>query len=488
MTAEALERDQRAPFPPGPAGRGLVIAIALLTLAGALLRIAAARGPLWLDEIWSFRIVSGAPSLSTVFVGLPYDTNHVLTSAWLFLVGPQAPPILARAEAILFGTLAIPAAALIGARRGRAESIAAGALFALDYVFVHFGSEARGYAGLILAILLAYDALERFLETGRRDSLVVFALAVAFGTFSHLTMAEATAALCVTGLLRLRLARGPVLQPGLALLAAAGIGTAPALICVAASLTTGPLHTGLVTPFSLDAFGEGLGRMVRAEIGLYDGPLDPRAKLVILLGGAGLAGLAMMAIPPARRVFPAVTILALPVLHAALHLPNQQYPRFHLLAGVGIALLAAELWGKAWRGAGVTRVLAASAVLACLVGQIISLSAFLQAGRGDPAKAVAIMGRNGPADFVAEPAVQAGETAAVIRWYAERAHVALKPVASACASPPPDWLVVVSLPFWPHVEAPDETVSPCRARFARAAILPAYGFSGFRWTLYRREP
>ena len=185
-------------------GIGVWAAVAVITLAGALLRVAAARGDLWLDEIWSFRLLEQVHSIREIVFALPYDTNHVLTEIWLALVGPMAPPQVVRLPAIVWGTLCIPVAAHIGARRGPVAAMAYAAVFAFDYVFIHFGSEARGYAGMILATLIAFDALESLLDDPRSTrTRIVFALAIGFGTFSHLTMVEPTAVLCATAAYRL---------------------------------------------------------------------------------------------------------------------------------------------------------------------------------------------------------------------------------------------------------------------------------------------
>lgn len=467
----------------------LLPAILVLTVLGAALRIAAARGPLWLDEIWTFRVLEHVRAIRDVFLALPYDTNHPLTSAWLALVGPGAPPLVIRAEAILCGILSIPAAMALGARHGRLEALALGTIVALDQAFVQFGSEARGYAGLVLAILVACAAMERFLETRARGALAGFTAAIVFGTFSHLLMIEATAVLCAAGLLRMVTGapRGTRLFGSIALLAAALLGTLPALVCLTASLATGPMHTGLATPFSWRDVGEGLGRLIRAEAGLRDGPLDATGK-VALLAGAALAALGgLVALPFERRLVPAFAI-ALPLLCAAMRLPNAQYPRFHLVAGVGLALLAAAVWARAWTRGGARRIAAALVALAFLVGQGAALARFLAVGRGDPPRAVALMGKG---SFLAVPRIQAGETAAVVRWFAATAHTDLRAVdPDAACTTPPDWLVVVSLPFEAAPAEGERTIAQaaCSLRFAWRASLPAYGLSGFRWTLYRRLP
>src|SRR6478735_8707503 len=91
---------------------------AAIILFGLALRIAAARGALWLDEAWSAVLAHEAGTPIGVFVQINHDNNHHLNSLWLQLVGPGADPLLARAPAILAGTACILVAGLIGWRRG----------------------------------------------------------------------------------------------------------------------------------------------------------------------------------------------------------------------------------------------------------------------------------------------------------------------------------------------------------------------------------
>ena len=490
IAASMAPRSDKSP------GQSVLAAIALLTLAGALLRIAAARGDLWLDEIWSFRLIGQVQTASDIVFALPYDNNHILNSLWLKLVGADAPALLARLSAIVFGTLCIPAAARLGARVGPRATLAFAAIFAFDFAFVEYGSEARGYSGLILAVLIAFNALENMLDgISPRWNQAVFALAIAFGTFSHLTMLEPTGVLCLTALVRLWRSGGwrlATLDRALPILVAAAAGTAPALVSLAISLAPGVVHTGLATPFSADVFLEGLGRMIGATIGLPDGPFDPKATALMLLV-AGIGALALLRLVPSRRRdFYVLAIFGLPVFHAALHLPNQQGARFHLTAAIALALLAAEGGARAWAYGRAARATVLAAGLGFVICQYESLSAFLTLQRGHFAEASALMREHGAATFMVLPPVAFGETAAVIRWYVAKQDggARLEPTTDAGACPASaDWLLSVHHPNEPVEASGGSTTAgsgTCRARFDHAKTFRAYGLSGFTWVLFRR--
>src|SRR5687767_12981840 len=84
-----------------------------IVLLGLALRIAAAHGALWLDEAWSAKQAHDAGTPLGVFLSINHDNNHHLNSLWLQFIGLGADPLLARAPAILAGTLAIYVAARI---------------------------------------------------------------------------------------------------------------------------------------------------------------------------------------------------------------------------------------------------------------------------------------------------------------------------------------------------------------------------------------
>ena len=69
--------------------------------------------------------------------------------------------MLARALSIVTGTLAIVVAALIAAPRGRVACSSPRWLFAVSPILVTLGSEARGYAPMTLALLVAILIVDR---------------------------------------------------------------------------------------------------------------------------------------------------------------------------------------------------------------------------------------------------------------------------------------------------------------------------------------
>lgn len=200
--------DEDTKTPSADNSRQVLLLIAVAVAVGLLLRIVAACDNLWLDEIWSLLFVRNLEQPFAVFYAVSHDNNHFLNTFWLALVGPDRSALLIRAPAIVFGALTVAAAARLGYRRGPYVAFVTTLLFAVAYPMVHYGSEARGYAGLILATVIAIDAFERALVNPEGRDRIILGVAIGFGTLSHLTMIMPAAILGMVALVHFARLRG----------------------------------------------------------------------------------------------------------------------------------------------------------------------------------------------------------------------------------------------------------------------------------------
>ena len=231
------------------------MAVAGLTLVGLALRVAAARGGLWTDEAWSVVYAAEARDPIGVFIRINHDNNHHLYSLWLQAIGPAASPMLARAPAVVAGSLCIVVAALIADRRSRRAGIVAALLFAISPSLVVFGSEARGYAMMLLAalamLLLVSDAVD---DRPARGAPWWLAAIAALGMLSHLTMAAPIGIAALWVYLERRRQLGPTaaLPATLKLMgpALAATATVVLLVFTAAALSPTGMRVGGYEPFS----------------------------------------------------------------------------------------------------------------------------------------------------------------------------------------------------------------------------------------------
>lgn len=159
---------------------------ALLLLALAL-RLVAARGDLWLDEVWSLDLAATVHSALDVFDGLHHDNNHYLNTLWLWLAGPDAAVLVQRLPAILGGAWAVQLAWSFGERSDRFVAFGAALAVAVGYVAVHYGSEARGYGLLWPATIAAALLAQDLARNPDRRTAIGLAASLAFALLAHLT-------------------------------------------------------------------------------------------------------------------------------------------------------------------------------------------------------------------------------------------------------------------------------------------------------------
>ncbi len=167
---------------------------------------------------------------------------------------------------------------------------------ALAYPLVHYGSEARGYGGLILAYLVAVDAFFEMEAPSRRHRLVL-GTAIGVGALFHLTMLAGAAALGLAAVsIFLRAKTAPAhrrilraIDRALTMFRPALIALMPALIAVAAGLVLhGRFEVGGITPFTPDRFALGFGGMAGMMLGLPQS-LPAWLVCVVVVIGVGMA-------------------------------------------------------------------------------------------------------------------------------------------------------------------------------------------------------
>jgi hypothetical protein len=450
---------------PAPSRHRLLATLLAITLLGLALRIAAAQGDYWLDEAWSALFAREAATPGRVFFAINHDNNHFLNTLWLQLVGWGSPPILGRALSIVCGTAAIFVAGLIGARRGPRPAAAAAMLFALSPIFVIYGSEARGYAPMLIALLSSIWIIDRELNgIPVRHGPIWLGVAALLGMLAHISMLFGIAASTLWIFIQLRrregssqAARATLRLMGRAMLASAGV-----LALIAISVSAGPegIRMGTRTPFVWSAYIDAIAHMVAFTLGW---PFT-----------AGFWLLPPLLIPAVlavrgRAIFYALAIIGLPVAVAILQPDNSAFPRYYLLSAVALLLLLADLLtSRRW---GVIPL--AAIVLGSLVVDVRIISNL----RGQPGAAITAMEERGASAVVLpdEPKDSAVlEAAAASRGYAIV-------VASSCS-------LDARFLFAQNNGTTDlpRLRSRCGASWRAIRSGHVYGLSGSYWILYER--
>lgn len=458
-------------------------------VVGLALRLLTADNDLWLDEIWTLWLLGQIQSVGDIFWGISHDNNHFLNSLHLYLVGETASPLLQRAASVAAGVGTIAAAGAFGWRRSPLHGLTAMTVFALSYPMVHFGSEARGYAALVLFTVLAVHFLEGHLEGRGRWQRWLFGGSVGLGLLAHLNMASAAAVLLpwtlwVTG--RRDRSLGGILRGGWSVLLPTLVGALPAVAVVAAGwLVRGGITLGGYDPFVAELFLHAYGLLLALEVGL-PAQLSP----------AALAGSAVTVVAAAiwwrdggwRRSLYVCGVLCLPLCAFVVQLPSTHFSRYFLVFGTFLLLFVADMLAEVMRG----RRGAGIALLGLfLIGQGVSLHTLIRHGRGHYTELLRRVTADGPAVVSGSDVMQE----LVVTYYAERLGLpaVFVPNRQACRLQP-EWYIASSPRYWErqagfHPVAPRLVVERqnCRLTFQLVEVFASSPLAGWQMALYRRR-
>lgn len=160
-------------------------------LIALVLRTMAATNQLWFDELCSVDLASQMSGPIGVFTEFLYDNNHYLTTLWLYIVGPNEAGWLYRLPSVIAGTATIAAIYWVLKPWGIVAQRIGAVLLACSYIHIHYSSEARGYAPLMLFFLLAFGCLDRFHRESQSRYAVLFGVFTSLAFVSHLMAIEA---------------------------------------------------------------------------------------------------------------------------------------------------------------------------------------------------------------------------------------------------------------------------------------------------------
>ncbi len=377
----------------------LPAAYALLAILGVAVwvRILSAHGGLWVDEAWSAVLVARADTPWAVFTSINHDNNHHLNSLWMQAVGYAAPPLALRALSIVTGAATVLVVAAIGARRSAAHALVGAALFALSPILVNYGSEARGYAPMLLCALGAILVAARWLDApapAPRHAPGLLALLTIIGLLSQLTMLFVVIAIAgwVALTLRQRVATGTATGTAAAMTARLMLPSVVAVLLVvtlvfgAAAASPGGMQVGDYVPFSFASLVSALQVMLATTLGASALPRWWIAVLALTLCVAAMAAVAQ------RRPMAWLAMLAiagLPIALATLHVANTGMPRYFLLSSVAVLLLLTDMIATALTKGLRSKILAALALTLLAIGMVHDIAQDIARRRGDIDAAIA---------------------------------------------------------------------------------------------------
>jgi hypothetical protein len=460
-------------------------------LVGLVLRVLAARGDLWLDEILTLFVATSTPSWGAL-LNVHHDNVHLLTALWLRFVGANAPAMLCRLPSIVASTATIALAAWYMRPVGRGAAIGSAWLLAVSLMQVQYGSEARGYALAGAFMVACFELVARLGDRPSWPLRACLAVMALLGVASHLTFMFVLPALLIAAFagalprVSWSSALGSAVRdagPACALAAAFAIWALRGMV-----VAGGMSRPVLDVAGSAFALGSPAARhgfvllvvtlVVSVSLALLSCRRDAPSVWPRRLGGAA-AGLAAIAVAP--------------TLFLIAHPPEFVHERYLYLSVAGSTILLGGIVGlPLMLPLSPTAPMALRALPAALMVGVACMVAapsvlLIASGRGDFRAAVVRARQEAQGGALTLAGSNDFRTKAMLAYVIPRMppgpEVRYVEADQSRTQPPDFWLEHV--PTWDRSEA-RPNIELGGSDYLLVDEYPAYGLSGFTWRLYRR--
>lgn len=489
----------QAASPPAPVSRVLPplwLQFVLVAVAACLLRLAASLDDFWLDEIWSWALVrEQVQHPLDILVALRHDNNHLLTSWWIYTLGPDVDWRWYRLPSVLLGSVTVLLARRAVPRDGLHAVRAVTLLTAPSYLLIHYTSEARGYAGMMFAVAACLVLLQRLLPPGRNAApgpravgwrrglaLGLFWLSAMFGCLAHATFYYAFAALEVWACYRLLASRTRWLFKIAELLALFVLPGLFALILWLVSYSQLQIGGGdIENPWLV---GAATASLLLGGPGAGEGILLGALLLAMMIG---IEIVVLIRAGDDRWVLWLAIVIVPAVLIAVLG-HEVVYPRYFLATVLCLQIALGSLLGRALSRRGMPRIVAWGALAAITLGNGLHLQTLYREGRGHPAAVVRWMAERTAGDRILVGSDNAFRHGLVLAYYLRALPPDKKLMHFGMGPWPPggpEWLLVHSQDLeW----APEpELIVGDGLRFRLEKVFPYAGLSGWQTAVYRNS-
>ena len=457
-------------------------------IIGAGLRIWSTGGDLWIDEVWSLDQLATARASDNPqdWIALFFHANtHAINTLYMALVdtltGPNPPPFAYRLLSLITGIATVGVASWWGWQRSPAIGVITALLFSLSYPLINYSGEARGYAPMMLAALIAAYALEQHLKNPTPRTVTAFVTASLIGLMSHLTFV--------------------VIEAGLGIWAAWEIYhlTRRSLVSTFAKLV--PLFGAqliLVTAFSAIA----INSMVRGGDCCPEPALDSIRIMadwmfgvdanaitsllpLFILTGIIITTLVRLAKDGERVwIMLAIVIIVFPLVTLIIETKPDVIHRYFLPSALFTLLLVAGVLSWAWESRGWKRWLSVSTLFLFCLGNASLLMKFSDGGRGQYQKAIqTIANTSGDPQLISGyPAFSVGS---LVRHHIKVLDYENR-LSFVADGKEANWFIHGYLDGKPAKAEVIRTDSDGKTNtYSLVKIFPQWGLSGDAWALYR---
>jgi 4-amino-4-deoxy-L-arabinose transferase-like glycosyltransferase len=380
-------RDAAGSLSRPPARQPLVLGgLAVLLLVAAGLRLYGLESGAWLDEVLTYvqyMHLSFGQNITTFDSQNQHFVYSLLAHAAAQTFGDSI--WSSRLPAALFGVGSIWAAFLLARQvASTREALLTAAFLTFSYQHIWYSQTARGYSGLLFWSLLASWLLLRAMREQRTALWILYAVAVALGAYTHMTMLFVVLGhftIFVTSLIGRRANRepGPGPWPGLVL----GFGLSAVLVLQLYALVLPQFFSGTLDEQSVVADWKNPLWTVLEVARSLETSLS--GGVLILLPAAFVFGLGIVSYARERGQRAVLQLLIISCLACALvniALGHHLWPRFFFFAA-GFAVLVA-VRGLVVAGDGVGRLLRLSPTHVRWVGTLACLAAIVVSARSIP--------------------------------------------------------------------------------------------------------
>jgi hypothetical protein len=468
--------------------------LALVVIVFAAVRWVGMSCDLWLDEIWSLGLVREIKSPWEILAKVHHDNNHPLNSLWLSLLPAVGPAWTYRLLAWFTGSATVLLAGLIARRQYRSLHPESGAgaadaaglftavLIGSAHLFVHYSSEARGYAPAVAGGLLAWYALSHVSARNAGRWAVVYAAACMLGMLSHLVMMPVMAAALVWSALAIGRDRSRWSE-GLKCLA---------VWHAVPWLFFGFYYWGFVRRLSIGGGPENpltgvLGDVAAFTFG-FPAESGRMLALPVMLGVAAVALALIWRRDRALVVFYGFAAFVLPAVGPAFGRFTLLFPRYFIVSAVLVLLLAGHVLARLWARGGVWRWVTLALVGLFLAGNMQHTYRLGRDGRGQYQAALRLMTEQTPAPVGSVCSDSDFRNGPLIGYHAAAIGLGRKiryHPADRVPRAGTQWLIIHRLDGG---EVPPESVGDQRGnRYELVKVFPHAPLSGWDWYLYQRR-
>ncbi len=373
--------------------RAAIAAVAGIAIAAAVVRVAAAPGDLYIDEIWSLGFARSHPSPWAILTQIHYDNNHYLTTMWMSLLGDNVPAILYRLPALLCGIAIVPLGALTVNRHGHTTAVFTALLLGSSFLLIEYSTEARGYAPVVMMVFLSWLVMRRWMQNEQAGWAVVFWFAVVIGLVSQLIFVQFYLGLLAWSgwhLARQSVSWGYVISRGLLL---HGV----------------PLITiALIYYYDVRYMAVGGGPqydtmqlLVRVFSFALGGPAAGQLAFVFTVAGVTAFMLGtnrLWRCKDDERVLYIIAMVVAPLIAVALVRSSYLYARYFLVGITFLLCLTGQLLGELWRRGNHGKILAVSFAAMIVAANAWHTKSLLANGRGQYVAALQMIARDSDSD------------------------------------------------------------------------------------------